>query len=109
MPKLPLECYDMSKYGAVIAFLVVNSCKGEKSPYLCIVLIQAIDCFTFNLSNKMKKLVFMFVAFAAISFASCGSKTETPAATNDSDSVAVDSMQADSVQADSVQADSVKA
>ena len=51
----------------------------------------------------------MFVAFAAISFASCGSKTETPAATNDSDSVAVDSMQADSVQADSVQADSVKA
>lgn len=57
----------------------------------------------------MKKLVFMFVAFAAISFASCGSKTETPAATNDSDSVAVDSMQADSVQADSVQADSVKA
>lgn len=50
----------------------------------------------------MKKLVFMFVAFAAISFASCGSKTETPANT---DSVAVDSM--DSVATDSVATDSV--
>ena len=57
----------------------------------------------------MKKLVFMFVALAAISFASCGSKTETPATTNDSDSVMTDSVHADSVQADSVQADSVKA
>ena len=56
----------------------------------------------------MKKLVFMFVAFAAISFASCGSKTETPANT---DSVAVDSM--DSVATDSVvpytAADTIKA
>lgn len=37
----------------------------------------------------MKKLVFMFVAVAAISFASCGNKTEQGAAT-DSDTVVVD-------------------
>ena len=36
----------------------------------------------------MKKLVLMFVAIAAISFASCGNKTEQAAAV-DSDSVAV--------------------
>ncbi|MFC2394903.1 MAG: hypothetical protein ACFNO3_06150, partial [Alloprevotella tannerae] len=35
----------------------------------------------------MKKLVFMLVAFAAVSFASCGNKTEN-AGTNDSDSAA---------------------
>ena len=48
----------------------------------------------------MKKLVFMFVAFAAISFASCGNKTSDAAATNDSDSVAVDST-VDSTSVDS--------
>lgn len=49
----------------------------------------------------MKKLVFMFVAFAAISFASCGgNKTSDNAVTTDSDSVAtVDST--DSVSSDS--------
>lgn len=48
----------------------------------------------------MKKLVFMFVAFAAISFASCDNKTSDNAATTDSDSVAtVDST--DSVSSDS--------
>lgn len=48
----------------------------------------------------MKKLVFMFVAFAAISFASCGNKTSDNAATTDSDSVAtVDTT--DSVSSDS--------
>lgn len=48
----------------------------------------------------MKKLVFMFVAFAAISFASCDHKTSDNAATTDSDSVAtVDST--DSVSSDS--------
>ena len=49
----------------------------------------------------MKKLVFMFVAFAAISFASCGNKTDNNAATTDSDSVSkVDSLN-DSVKTDS--------
>lgn len=55
----------------------------------------------------MKKLVFMFVAVAAISFASCGNKTAQAEAV-DSDSIAVvDSAEADSVVAvDSVAADS---
>ena len=37
----------------------------------------------------MKKLVLMFVAIAAISFASCGNKNTTAASTNDSDTTAV--------------------
>ena len=51
----------------------------------------------------MKKLVFMFVAVAAISFASCGNKTAQAEAV-DSDSIAV----VDSAAADTVAADSVK-
>ena len=52
----------------------------------------------------MKKLVFMFVAVAAISFASCGNKTEQ-AAPVDTDSIeAVDSIAEDSLAADSVEA-----
>ena len=58
----------------------------------------------------MKKLVFMFVAFAAISFASCGNKTNDAAAVTDSiDTMAVDTLAADSVVADSLAADSVAA
>ena len=41
----------------------------------------------------MKKLVFMFVAVAAISFASCGNKAEAPV---ENDTVAVDTTNADS-------------
>ena len=58
----------------------------------------------------MKKLVFMFVAIAAISFASCnGNKTAQNAATADSDTAVVDSA-ADSVAVDTAAAatDSVK-
>ncbi len=61
----------------------------------------------------MKKLVLMFVAIAAISFASCGNNSK-PAANADStadstvDSAMVDSANADSAAADSVVADSVK-
>ena len=55
----------------------------------------------------MKKLVFMFVALAAISFASCGNKAQTTT-TNDSDSVQVDSLQQDSTHADSAATDTVK-
>ena len=52
----------------------------------------------------MKKLVLMFVAIAAMSFASCGNKTEQ-AAPVDSDTVAVvDSAVADSAAADSAAA-----
>ena len=52
----------------------------------------------------MKKLVLMFVAIAAISFASCGQKTTTPANTGDSDTVAVDSV--DTAAVDTAAADS---
>ena len=62
----------------------------------------------------MKKLVFMFVAVAAISFASCGNKTAQAEAV-DSDSIAVVDRAAtvaadtaDTVAADTVAADSVK-
>lgn len=56
----------------------------------------------------MKKLVFMFAAFAAVSFASCGNQTPAEAPVADSDSVAVvDSL--DTVKADSITADSAKA
>ena len=53
----------------------------------------------------MKKLVFMFVAVAAISFASCGNNTKQ-AAPVDTDTVAapVDSMVSDSTSADSTAA-----
>ena len=58
----------------------------------------------------MKKLVLMFVAVAAISFASCGNKTAQAEAV-DSDSIAVvdsaDSV-ADSAAVDSAATDSVK-
>ena len=61
----------------------------------------------------MKKLVLMFVAIAAISFASCRGNSK-PAANADStadstaDSAMVDSANADSAAADSVAPDSVK-
>ena len=56
----------------------------------------------------MKKLVLMFVAVAAISFASCGNKTQAEAV--DSDSIAmVDSAAIDTVAADTVAADSAAA
>ena len=58
----------------------------------------------------MKKLVFMFVAVAAISFASCGGNKTQQAEAVDSDSIAVvDTVQADTVAADTVAADSTVA
>ena len=64
-------------------------------------------------SKEMKKLVLMFVAIAAISFASCNGNSK-PAQNADStadstvDSAMVDSANADSAAADSVAPDSVK-
>ena len=56
----------------------------------------------------MKKLVFMFVALAAISFASCGNKAQSNT-TNDSDSVvAGDSASQDSMKQDSTKQDTTK-
>ncbi len=51
----------------------------------------------------MKKLVFMFVAMAAISFASCGGENK-PAESNDVDTAAVDTAAADTTAADSANA-----
>lgn len=44
----------------------------------------------------MKKLVFMFVAIAAMSFASCNNKSNEAVPATDSDSVQVDSAAVDS-------------
>jgi hypothetical protein len=52
----------------------------------------------------MKKLVFMFVAIAAISFASCGgNKTNTAAET---DTTAVDTAMVDTAEVDTAEVDS---
>ena len=58
----------------------------------------------------MKKLVFMFVAVAAISFASCGNKAAAPAPVEEEvpveevvDSAAVDSAAVDSVVEEAVE------
>ena len=58
----------------------------------------------------MKKLVFMLVAFAAISFASCGNKTDNNAATTDSDSVTTvnDSLNDSTATNSTVATDSIK-
>jgi len=55
----------------------------------------------------MKKLVLMFVAIAAISFASCGNKAQQAPATTDSDTTVVDS--ADTAVADTAAADTAAA
>jgi uncharacterized lipoprotein YehR (DUF1307 family) len=63
--------------------------------------------YRFKKLRKMKKLVFMFAAIVAVSFASCGNKAQT--AEVDTDSVEVVDSAADSVAvADTVAADSVK-
>ena len=56
----------------------------------------------------MKKLVFMFVAIAAISFASCGNQAQqAPATDTDSIEEVVDTLGADTVAADSAAADTI--
>lgn len=50
----------------------------------------------------MKKLVFLFVAFAAISFASCGNKTANSDAT--ADTTATESVESAAVESDSTAA-----
>ena len=60
----------------------------------------------------MKKLVFMFAAFAAVSFASCGGNATPAAEVADSatvDTTVVDSAACDSAAADTVAADTVAA
>ncbi|MBM6991903.1 MAG: hypothetical protein I3J02_01335 [Prevotella sp.] len=57
----------------------------------------------------MKKLVFMFVAIAAISFASCGQKNQSAASAADSDTTAVDTAAVDSAAADTAAVDTAVA
>ena len=56
----------------------------------------------------MKKLLFAFVALAAMSFASCGN-TQKAEATDTLDTTAVDTTAVDTVAVDSVAADTVQA
>ena len=57
----------------------------------------------------MKKLVLMFVAIAAISFASCGGNTKSNTEGVDTtDTTAVDTVAADTAAADTAAADSAK-
>ena len=65
---------------------------------------KAIKRLTLKFQKTMKKLVFMFVAMAAVSFASCGGSNKEAAV---KDTVATDSVVNDSVENDSVCADSV--
>ena len=55
----------------------------------------------------MKKLVFMFAAIVAVSFASCGNQAQTAEVDTDSVEV-VDSADTTAAVADTVAADSVK-
>ena len=54
----------------------------------------------------MKKLAFMFVAFAAISFASCGNKAAQADAAVEADTVCCDSAEVEVVDSVAVVADS---
>ena len=75
---------------------VRNFASGFKSKYI----------FNFKSSKKMKKLVFMFAAIVAVSFASCGGSTTAEVA----DSTACDSACCDTtVCCDSACADTVVA
>lgn len=56
----------------------------------------------------MKKLVLMFVAIAAISFASCGNKTAKAEGADSTDTTAVDTLAADTAAADTAAADTAK-
>ena len=55
----------------------------------------------------MKKLVFLFVAFAAVSFASCGNKADNTEVSTETDSVAVVEEAAPVVDSAAVVADTV--
>ena len=58
----------------------------------------------------MKKLVFMFIAIAAISFASCGQKTEQAPAEDTVDTTAVDTVDTvDTTAVDTAAADTAAA
>ena len=84
--------------------------KNRKKMLLVLKKYLPLQCFnkqrlfySFKKAKKMKKLVFMFVAMAAISFASCGDNkaaNEAPA----EDTTAVDTAAADTAAADTANA-----
>jgi len=63
------------------------------------------DCFTDLKSKEMKKLVFMFVAMAALSFASCGEKKAAPAEEATDTTEVVDTTVADTTATDTTGAE----
>ena len=97
----------MSKNQAVVKKLQKWGEKNPKKMLLVLKKYLPLQCFnkqrlfySFKKAKKMKKLVFMFVAMAAISFASCGEKAaqeapaEDTAAVDTVDTTAVDSANA---------------
>ena len=67
--------------------------------------LKAFDCFTKLKREKMKKLAFLFVAVAAISFASCGNGTKQAEVTEEPEvdtTTVVDSASQDSAAAEVV-------
>ena len=91
----------------VIKKLQKEGKKNRKKMLLVLKKYLPLQCFnkqrlfySFKKAKKMKKLVFMFVAMAAISFASCGEKAaqeapaEDTAAVDTVDTTAVDSANA---------------
>ena len=97
----------MSKNQVVAKKLQKHGKKNPKKMLLVLKKYLPLQCFnkqrlfySFKKAKKMKKLVFMFVAMAAISFASCGEKAaqeapaEDTAAVDTVDTTAVDSANA---------------
>ena len=84
--------------------------KNRKKMLLVLKKYLPLQCFnkqrlfySFKKAKKMKKLVFMFVAMAAISFASCGDGNKAPEA-SEVDTTAVDTAAADTAAADTANA-----
>jgi hypothetical protein len=84
--------------------------KNRKKMLLVLKKYLPLQCFnkqrlfySFKKAKKMKKLVFMFVAMAAISFASCGDGNKAPE-TPAEDTTAVDTAAADTAAADTANA-----
>ena len=87
---LPLQCFN--KQRLFYSFKKAKKMKNKQRLF-----------YSFKKAKKMKKLVFMFVAMAAISFASCGDGNKAPEAPAE-DTTAVDTTAADTTAADSANA-----
>lgn len=82
-----------------------NMITYQKNVYLCQRFNKQLIVLQIKKAKKMKKLVFMFVAIAALSFASCGEKTtanENAQDTTQNDTLAGDTTQNDSLSGDSI-------